>query len=60
MPSGLHYILGIVELFHDNMKIKFPEETAEWVKKSTAKESDNPKQKFKGPDCIKLLVFVRI
>ena len=55
MPSGLHYILGIVELFHDNMKIKFPEETAEWVKKSTAKESDNPKQKFKGPDCIKLL-----
>ena len=31
MPSGLHYILGIVELFHDNMKIKFPEETAEWV-----------------------------
>ena len=55
MPSGLHYILGIVELFHDNMNIKFPEETADWVKVSTAKKSDNPKQKFKGPDCIKLL-----
>ena len=37
------------------MKIRFPVLVALWVKIATAKESGNPKMRFKGPECIKLL-----
>ena len=59
-PSTLHHILGIVELYHDKMAVKWPAETTHWVKKSTAVKSDNPKMKFKGPQCIKLLESVNL
>ena len=54
-PSPLHYNLGIVELYHDKMEEKWPEAVKYWVKKSLAIKSDNPKMKFEGNQCIKLL-----
>ena len=55
MPSPLHYTLGITNHTHDVMKVRFPVLVALWVKIATAKESGNPKMRFKGPECIKLL-----
>ena len=55
MPSALHYELNTVNHFEKVMERNFPEETRRWVKISTAKVSGDPKLKFKGPDCMKLL-----
>ena len=54
-PSPLHCKLGVVELFHDVMRKIWPEEVDKWVRKSLAKKSDNPKMKFEGNDCNKML-----
>ena len=55
VPSVLHYMLNNVNMNYNVMNSRFPEEVARWVKVSTAKESGDPKLRFKGPDCIKLL-----
>ena len=57
-PSTLHHILGIVELYHDKLAERWPAETTHWVKISLATKSENPKMKFEGPSCIKLLESV--
>jgi len=54
-PSFLHYMLGIVQLFHDEMEKYWPQEVGNWVNSSLARKSDNPKMKFQGLDCVKLL-----
>ena len=54
-PSPLHYNLGVVPLFHKEMEKRWPEAVKNWEQKSHVKRSDNPKMRFEGNDCIKLL-----
>ena len=53
--SPLHKKLGVVELLHDKMFEIWPEEVTAWVQASLAKKSDNPKMKFEGRQCDRML-----
>ena len=59
-PSPLHNKLGITELFHDEMHKIWPTEVDEWVKKALARKSDNPKMKFEGNQCNRLLESLHV
>ena len=59
-PSPLHDKLGVVELLHDKMFEIWPKEVTAWVKKSLANKSDNPKMKFEGNQCDRLLESLNV